>query len=1469
MADVVATLRLVLDEADQTEQFTAALQGSLGALDALTGKLDPLGNALEGVVTNTELWTLLLDEALGSTNKLLRDMQAIQGIDPGIRPDIRETQAVAQQGGSRGAAAIEDLERQLREAQGQSFSAIQTADAEGIITAQRKVLELQEAINGAKKATEITEERTVDLLREQAKIQLNIAKADTNLSPTAKRELVALEQQLVALAEDKTNSEKLASEYSEIIVKVKRFNLQEEKEIQKALDDQVANLIKISKLRNEGGRVGMPQLRDELGFQNQVFADADNDTDRSAALDNIIKLRTRILAIEREEKAQLDAIAAAEKQVSDLLIARAQLEGTDRKESTNALLAREKEYIALLDKGTLSRKEELQVTKDLIRIQRALTEERKRSDTGGNPELEAAQQERRALQVSARNVKLQPGGPKGQLATEALDTLEEAYQRINRELQSLDDTTDVYIEKQKTLGEVTAAINSKEAGFVGKQVEGRASINKEIERAIRLSRTQTEAGERARSFLREQGGIITAQIDAQEAKLLEVRNRINEIAEGDAERIKLIAQENQLIEKQTQNAENLARVEAASRPRGTGRRALAARRRASGNDTYGALLDASRIAQDAPFGVIGIANNLGPAADSFSRLYDQIKETNDGAGALGKTFKALGKDLIFTPVGWIVLLNTFTSLLIAMPKIKAFFAGIGGDLDLADRKAEELSEKLATLRNEIAKEGIELLTTDEAEVAVERLTDRVVEFENAAREARGFQDNAIARTAFALESKILGFFGLLSDVQEENRQNVEVLEEQYLSLAELVQRETGITQGYTDAILNGTAVAIERNIKRTQIEIQRQYLETQQASARTMDERLSYAKQLFELETEIQRDQIRIQLKQEQEKLDVLSRAYVNALVFRTLTAEQLSATRGIAVEQAAAVQGLLDLLDDLDGFRAGALENQLDGIRDKGKDTAEDIAKATRSALRSIQDLQSEIIGLQIENNNRSFELRRQQLEEEGRLQAQAAARAKQDFAETVKELAARHSLIARFNSEQDKLLREQAEARRIEREEIAHEEAVFFEQQDRLIADARNNLEALDQRFNTFISEDQVELSQQALSHRLEILAIEREISDIRSKDPDEITDADNQIVQILQEQIFYLEEIQGKERDRLELTQRITNENNTQARQIEFLLSQYEVAAANAVRGDNSYEDAARSARVNLERELEILKFQDEEAKRNAELILNTQEREDEIQRIEAESSYQRYLIWKEYFDKVKDLEYQFFDDRVYEAYQFGLDQIGIIKQTADTMYQTWEQNFRAQLELQGITGEEQTEMVETEGKKRLKIVRAIAKLQIVASTALAAVEAYEGALKTFSFLGPGAHAIAAVSAGIAIAYGKSQYDAVDRATIGGGGSAGSAQSFGISESLVPGLQGGANPLLGDVTQRGGVIITGSSSRDAGLVGAISGVRQEVNALREEMGGHADRIASRPAEIAYRADTAADLVRVGVEHEASRSR
>lgn len=94
-----------------------------------------------------------------------------------------------------------------------------------------------------------------------------------------------------------------------------------------------------------------------------------------------------------------------------------------------------------------------------------------------------------------------------------------------------------------------------------------------------------------------------------------------------------------------------------------------------------ATINLSRVVQDAPYGFIGIANNLNPLLESFQRL-------RASTGSAGGAFKALGKSL--TGVGGIGLALGIVSSALVLFGDKLFGAS------KASKAAREENEKLAS-----------------------------------------------------------------------------------------------------------------------------------------------------------------------------------------------------------------------------------------------------------------------------------------------------------------------------------------------------------------------------------------------------------------------------------------------------------------------------------------------------------------------------------------------------------------------------------------------------------------------------------------------------------------------------------------------------------------------------------------------------------------------------------------------------
>jgi uncharacterized protein YoxC len=111
-----------------------------------------------------------------------------------------------------------------------------------------------------------------------------------------------------------------------------------------------------------------------------------------------------------------------------------------------------------------------------------------------------------------------------------------------------------------------------------------------------------------------------------------------------------------------------------------------------------ALTNLSRVAQDAPYGFIGIANNLNPLLESFQRLK---VETGGTTSAL----KAMAGGLM-GPAGIGLALGAVSSLIVAFgPKIANFVKGV----DAAKEAEDKFAESLDKARASASESGLKLL----------------------------------------------------------------------------------------------------------------------------------------------------------------------------------------------------------------------------------------------------------------------------------------------------------------------------------------------------------------------------------------------------------------------------------------------------------------------------------------------------------------------------------------------------------------------------------------------------------------------------------------------------------------------------------------------------------------------------------------------------------------------------------------
>jgi hypothetical protein len=123
------------------------------------------------------------------------------------------------------------------------------------------------------------------------------------------------------------------------------------------------------------------------------------------------------------------------------------------------------------------------------------------------------------------------------------------------------------------------------------------------------------------------------------------------------------------------------------------------------NEAMRATIDLGRVLQDAPFGFIGIANNINPLIESFANL-------KRSTGGIGATFKALAGSLI-GPGGIGLALSAFQFIALdGVGAVKKMFGGFDEAKSKADKlkkatqEAKEAAEDFIASLNDIAQTNL-------------------------------------------------------------------------------------------------------------------------------------------------------------------------------------------------------------------------------------------------------------------------------------------------------------------------------------------------------------------------------------------------------------------------------------------------------------------------------------------------------------------------------------------------------------------------------------------------------------------------------------------------------------------------------------------------------------------------------------------------------------------------------------------
>jgi hypothetical protein len=221
-------------------------------------------------------------------------------------------------------------------------------------------------------------------------------------------------------------------------------------------------------------------------------------------------------------------------------------------------------------------------------------------------------------------------------------------------------------------------------------------------------------------------------------------------------------------------------------------------------DASQSLINFSRIAQDAPYGIMGIANNLNPMVESFQRLAAT-------EGGTKKALQAMAAGLI-GPAGVGVAIGIVSSLAVTFSKeIAEFFKGPTGELE---KFREELNKVAGELNKLIGKEqtkrtkGIlltELIVGGNKTQQEEALKELQSLFSKSAaiKNAKLGEDKAYYQT-------LVNQASMQGDAIAKEKSNIEQLDIAYAKQIENEKKRNAELKKVTSEKLEGTGFATRR-----------------------------------------------------------------------------------------------------------------------------------------------------------------------------------------------------------------------------------------------------------------------------------------------------------------------------------------------------------------------------------------------------------------------------------------------------------------------------------------------------------------------------------------------------------------------------------------------------------------------------------------------------------------------------------
>lgn len=896
--------------------------------------------------------------------------------------------------------------------------------------------------------------------------------------------------------------------------------------------------------------------------------------------------------------------------------------------------------------------------------------------------------------------------------------------------------------------------------------------------------------------------------------------RLNELTEQRARTLKSIENTEEQITREKKNQTISARRNNGGL-QGTGRKASRRRRRRNGSlASDNAALQASRLVQDAPYGLMGIVNNIDMAVESMVKLRQQSETT-------GQALKKMAFGSTASLMLWTNALFAAYIMLQDHIEVADEFGDMWDDTKAQLFGAGDAIEELSGKIDEVAEKEIEILdetSTEEAGKALQKVTERLVELRKERAElVSGPQTKGALSGGFLDDygpGAMIARFTRGGEIDEKSKQ-IESLETFQKKLKDYAAQGFGLQEAFKKSAKFGPLVVKEHLKTLKAIRGHQEEMAAIALKGRDGEEAIPFKKDQIKAKYKTTLRELRSELKAE-------NREFLMAEAVDDVPAALAADQRSQQIQAEIAAQ-------------KAARERELANVGEDGPGSEDDPA----DALRALIDMRHEVQRRRIELDEEGLEEKKQIIDHELKVQKVGIDRQLEDFEGTKEQEAEFAELIA---------TRKEQATTQAERDKTEAVEEHARKRRQILKENAEVELRLQRARLDLQDDTDRTQIERSRLKAKNKVLQLEEQIA--KAEDEGYSERADN---------LRKIRDLQARiHEERVSDIREETRERQHQMRD----------EIAGMIEGAERYRSRIATFQGGLFRgaiqgEVERIRMQKEEAIRAAEgqfaakmESINELEKQAEKTLANEMKFYQRRLDLFEWFRQEKAGIQEDYNDQEQKAIKDNQkafasmagtqlsSRLGEISSGLNSLQQTFVANRKKQLMEQGMAEEEAAKKAEEAGRRRFAIKKKIAIAEATVNTFNAAMNAYEQASQFGGFAG----GIAAFTTALTFGFAQvAKIRAMGIESGAGGESGGGVSTSGlgsttdatrsqVTDSTSP-FASEPNPPDDSGISRG-QMEERSQSRSA---------RDEVSNLRDDMERHTEAIKNMKPEATMSDDTA----------------